>query len=130
MNIIGVIVPKLVILLTILIPSIDIKNKIILLVVLSVKLMIDYDVAKPGHSGCIYKLTRKAEFEVGELIVACVQFIPAIIFLTATILMRAWIPFIPGIMGALICFISVVCRIKDAIVESRLRREKNAHSDC
>lgn len=129
MNIIGFMVPKLITLLTILIPSIDIRDKLILGIIWFMKLVIDYDAARPGHSGNIYRFTQRVEFEVGELIVALVQFIPAAIFLTATILMKTWIPFIPGVVGALIYLVSIVCCIKDIIVESKRRREKNANSD-
>lgn len=115
MNIIGVMGPKLVTLLTILIPSIVIRNKIILLVIWLIAFIIDYDAARPGHNGRIYKLTNCATFEVGELIVALIQFIPHIAFLLATILMRSWIPFIPGIIAVLAYFLFIIECIKDII---------------
>lgn len=102
MNIIGIMTPKIVSLLTIL---------------------------RPGHSGNIYKLTKGVGFEVGELIVLIIQFIPAVTFLLATILMRTWIPFVPGVIAAFAYFSSIVCCIKDIIVEGKRRRGKNANSN-
>lgn len=129
MNIIGIMGPKLVTLLTVLIPSIDTRVKVLLVLIWFIKLIIDYDAARPGHSGNIYKLTKGVEFEVGELIVLVIQFIPAAAFLLATTLMRAWIPFVPGVIAALVYFSSIVCCIKDVIVEGKRRRERNANSD-
>lgn len=129
MNIIGFAVPKIVTLLTILIPSIYVRDKIILLAVFFMKLIIDYDAARPGHRGNIYKLTKNAGFAMSELIVACVQFLPALIFLAAAILMKAWIPLIPGAVGALIYLVSVINCVKDVIADSKRRRKEDAHSD-
>ena len=129
MNIIGLMVPKLITLLTILIPSINVRDKLILVIIWLAKLIIDYDVARPGHSGNIYKLTKSVEFEIGELIVACVQFISASLFLTVTIMMKTWIPFIPGVVGALIYLGLIVYCIKEIIVMSKRRRERNANLD-
>lgn len=129
MNIIGIMGPKLVTLLAILIPSIDTKEKIVLVLIWFIKLVIDYDAARPGHSGNIYKLIKDIDFEVGELIVAIIQFIPAAAFLLATILMRTWIPVVPGVVAALVYFSAIVCCIKDIIVEGKRRRDRNANSD-
>lgn len=129
MNIIGLMGPKIVSLLMILIPTYEIRHKLFLVFLWIAKLMIDYDAARPGHSGNIYKLTKGVEFEVGELIVLVIQFIPAAAFLLATTLMRAWIPFVPGVIAALVYFSSIVCCIKDVIVEGKRRRERNANSD-
>ena len=129
MNIIGIMGPKLVTLLTVLIPSIDTRVKVLLVLIWFIKLIIDYDAARPGHSGNIYKLTKNVNFEVGELIVSIIQFIPAAAFLLAAILMRTWIPFAPGVVSALVYFSAIVCCIKDIIVEGKRRRERNANSD-
>lgn len=129
MNIIGIIGLKLVTLLTIIIPSIDMKDKVVLVLIWLIKLIVDYDAARPGHSGNIYKLTKSVEFEVGKLIVLIIQFIPAAAFLFATTLMRAWIPFLPGVIAVLVYFSLIVCCIKDVIVEEKRRRERNANSD-
>lgn len=124
MNIIGFMVPKLVTLMTILIPSFGTGNKLILVVIWLLKCVVDYDVGRPGHSGNIYKLTQGVDFEVGELIVAIVQFIPTAIFLIATIVMRVWISFIPGVIAAIVHLSSIICCIKDAIVEGKRRKER------
>lgn len=129
MNIIGIMAPKIVSLLTILIPPIGTSNKLILSAIWLLKLIVDYDAAHPGHSGKVYGLTKHVEFEVGEFIVACVQFIPAVIFLGAAILMKTWIPLVPGVISAIIYFASIVSCIKDVIVEGKRRRERNANSD-
>lgn len=129
MNIIGLMGPKIVSLLIILIPEYELKYKIVLLILWIVKLVVDYDAARPGHGGNVYKLTKHVEFEVGELIVACVQFIPAILFSAATVVMRTWIPAIPGALATLINFASILWCIKDVIVEGKRRRERNANSD-
>lgn len=122
-------IPKIVSLLTILIPSIGTSNKLVLFTIWLLKLIIDYDAARPGHSGKIYGFTKHMEFEVGELFVACTQFIPAVIFLVATILLKTWIPLVPGIISAIIYFAAIVGCIKDMIVECKRRRERNANSD-
>lgn len=129
MNIIGLMGPKIVSLLMILIPTYEIKHKLILVILWILKLMIDYDAARPGHGGNIYKLTKKVEFEVGELIVASVQFIPAIVFSIFTVVMKTWIPAIPGAVATIINFASILWCIKDVIVEGKRRRERNANSD-
>jgi len=123
MNIIGIMGPKLVTLLTILIPTINIMDKVVLVLIWFIKLIVDYDAARPGHSGNVYKLTKGVEIEVGKLMVSIIQFIPAAIFLLATILMRAWNPFVPGVIAALVYFSSIVCCIKDLTVEGKRRRE-------
>lgn len=112
-------VPKIISLLTILIPSITVSDKLILVVIWLVKLIIDYDVVRPGHSGFIYKLVYKVKFMVGNLIVGCVQFVPAILFLITTILMKAWIPFISGVIGVIICLIEIIDCIKAIINEEK-----------
>lgn len=129
MNTIGLMGPKIISLLMILIPEYELKYKIVLLFLWIVKLVVDYDAARPGHGGNVYKLTKCVEFEVGELIVACVQFIPAILFSAATIVMRTWIPAIPGAIATLINFASILWCIKDVIVEGKRRKERNANSD-
>lgn len=121
MNIVGILVPKLVTLVTILVPPIDTGDKIVLVLIWFVKLLIDYDAVRPGHSGNIYKLTKGVSFEVGELMVAIVQFIPAAIFLLTVMLMKAWIPFIPGVIAALVCLSSVICCINNVISEGKSR---------
>lgn len=60
MNIIGLMGSKIVSLLMILIPTYEIKHKLILVFLWIVKLMIDYDAARPGHGGNVYKLTKKS----------------------------------------------------------------------
>lgn len=129
MNIIGIMGPKLVTLLTILIPSIDTSDKVVLVLIWFIKLVVDYDAARPGHSGNIHKFTKGIKFEVGELIASIVQFIPVAAFLLATTLMRVWIPFVPGVIAALVYFSSIVCCVKDVIVEEKRRRERHANSD-
>lgn len=129
MNIIGIMGPKLVTLLTILIPSIDTSNKVVLVLIWFIKLVIDYDAARPGHSGNIYKFTKGIKFEFRELLVSIVQFIPAAAFLLFTILMRVWIPFVPGMIAVLVYFSSIVCCIKNIVVDGKCRRERNANSD-
>mgnify|MGYP005766234689 CR=1 FL=1 len=129
MNIIGIMGPKLVTLLTILIPSIDTRDKIVLILIWFIKLTVDYDAARPGHSGNVYKLTKNVNFEVGELIVSIFQFIPAAAFLLAVILMRTWIPFVPGVVSASVYFYAIVSCIKDIIVEGKRRKARNANPD-
>lgn len=129
MNIIGLMGPKIVSLLMILIPTYEIKHKLILVFLWIIKLMIDYDAARPGHGGNVYKLTKKVEFEVGELIVSIVQFIPAIVFSISTVVMKTLIPAIPGAVATIINFASILWCIKDVIVEGKRRRERNANSD-
>ena len=108
-------IPKLITLLTILIPSIDTSDRFILIAIWLIRCVIDYDVLRPGHSGNIYKLTKKVEFETGELIVALVQFIPANIFLITTVFMKAWIPFLPGVIATLVYLFILISSIKDVI---------------
>lgn len=127
MNIIGLIVPKIISILTIWIPPIGIKSKIILSALWLIKLIVDYDIARPGHSGNIYKLTKKMNFEVGEFIVSCIQFFPAMTFLLATVVMEAWIPAIPVIVVVFIYFTSIIWHIKDAIMEKKRRGNKNTN---
>lgn len=129
MNIIGLMGSKIVSLLMILIPTYEIKHKLILVFLWIVKLMIDYDAARPGHGGNVYKLTKKVEFEVGELIVSIVQFIPAIVFSISTVVMKTWIPAIPGALATTINFVSILYCIKEVIVEGKHRRERNANSN-
>lgn len=129
MNIIGLMGPKIFSLLMILIPTYEIKHKLILVFLWIVKLMIDYDAARPGHGGNVYKLTKKVEFEVGQLIVSIVQFMPAIVFSISTVVMKTWIPAIPGAVATIINFASILWCIKDVIVEGKRRRERNANSD-
>ena len=66
MNIIGIMGPKLVTVLTILIPSIDTRDKIVLVLIWFIKLAIDYDVARPGHGGNIYKQPRASILRTGN----------------------------------------------------------------
>lgn len=129
MNIIGLMGPKLVSLLMTLIPEYETKHKLLLVCLWFLKLIVDYDTAKPGHRGNIYKLTKNVEFEVGELIVAGIQFIPALAFLMTTVILKTWISAIPGTVAAIINFVSILGCIKDVIIEKRRRKERNANSN-
>ena len=129
MNIIGLMGPKIISFLIILIPAYEMKYKLVLVFFWIVKLLVDYDVARPGHGGNVYKLTKKVDFEVGELIVACVQFIPAVVFSASTVVMKTWIPAIPGALATTINFVSILYCIKEVIVEGKHRRKRNANSN-
>lgn len=129
MNVIGLMGSKIISLLIILIPAYEIKYKLVLVFLWIVKLMVDYDVARPGHGGKVYKLTKKVKFEVGELIVPCVKFIPAVVFSVSTVVMKTWIPAILGAVATKINFLSILWCIKEAIVEGKCRRERNANSN-
>lgn len=126
-NIIGITLPKLITLLTILISPTKVSNKLILIVILVGKFLLDYDCGKPGHRGDIYQLTEHLDFDAGELVVTCIQIVPAVIFLVATILMKLWVPFVPGIIAVLIGLSSIIREAIDYI-EIR-RRNRNADSN-
>lgn len=49
------------------------------------------------------------------------QFIPTAIFWISTILMKAWILFVQGVIAALVYFSAIICCIKDVIVEGKHR---------
>lgn len=121
MNIIGLMTPKIVSLLTIWIPSYSITPKLVLTAVWFVKLVIDHDAARPGHSGNIYKLTKKLSFEVGEIVVACVRFIPSLVFIIVSLATKTWIPAVPGAIATILCLVQIILEIKDAIVAKQKR---------
>lgn len=123
MNYIGFAVPKIASLTTVLVSDISFDEKLILAGIWFFKLAVDYDAIKPGHRGIIYKLTRKSSFEVGELIAACVGFIPALIFVSAAIGMKAWIPFFTGVIAIIVCVASIVSCIKE-LIDEKQRKDK------
>ena len=106
LNIIGILSPKILSLLAILIPKIPAENKYILLLIWIIKLIIDLDVHRPGHSGNLYKMVKGMRNETGDTLVRFLEFLPAVVFVIATVVMRAWIAFVPGVIGLLFFFLS------------------------
>lgn len=115
-NTIALMQPKIVTLLTILIPHIGFRSKLILSAIWLLKLIIDCDTARPQRSGKIYRLTEHMNYKIRELIVTFIQAIPAIIFLIAAILMKTWIPLIPGVISIIVWSICIIECIIDIIV--------------
>lgn len=75
----------------------------------------DYDIARPGHSGNINKRTEKYGLGTGEIVVVCIQFVPALAFIIVSLVFKTWIPAIPGIIAVIICFCHLALEIKEAI---------------
>lgn len=128
MNIIGIFVPKLISLLMIGVSSVEIRGKVMLLAIWFLKLILDYDAAKPGHRGAIYGFARKIKGEIDELLVGLIQLIPAVVFLVITIRIKAWLLLIPGVIKAADHTIFIFYCIND--IFAGRRRRKNAGSNC
>lgn len=109
--------PKVIAILFILIPNYELMEKIVLTLLWLLSLIIDYDIARPSHRGNVYKLTKRLEFNLGELVVACIKFVPGFCFFLATILMKTWISAIPGSIVLLIGLSSIAYSIREVIVE-------------
>ena len=123
MNIIGIFAPKIIVLLTIWIPRYEITSKLFLTVVWLVKLGIDYEVARPGHSGRIYRICDAFTFETTAIIIAVIQFIPTIIFMIIAFDRKTIVPLIVGGIAVIFYFLEVVTEIKNAVEDKRRRRE-------
>lgn len=101
MNVIGIMVPKIVSLLTIWIPPYGIVAKLILTAIWIAKLVADFDYHQPGHSGKVYKLTEKFSFDVQMVVVKCIGLILPLIFIYVAFRFEAWIPLAMGIMSVI-----------------------------
>ena len=124
MNIIGLFAPKTVSFLIILVSSVSIKSKAILLVVWLLKLIIDYDAAKPGHQGLLYKPVRNMEYESGELVVNCFRFAPTVVFLVIALNMNTWLLLIPGVVAVVVHIALIIGCIKSINDERKRKKGK------
>ncbi len=121
MNVIGVFAPKIVSFFIIWLSPVCLENKAILTIIWLIKLIIDYDVAKPSHRGVVYKAVRKMEIESAELVVNCIQFMPAILFLIMVFTMGTEVLLIPGVIAVLVHIVLIISCIKD-IKDKRKRK--------
>lgn len=128
-NIIGLMIPKIISLLAILIPSISSESKILLCLIWFITLLTDYDIARPAHNGNIYKLTKNASYEIGELVAQCIRLVPASIFLALTIMTKAWIPIVVGAISVFATLQAIFLCLKNLLDEKKRRRERNATSN-
>ncbi len=124
MNVIGVFAPKIVSFFVILFSPITSENKAVFIAIWLLKLIIDYDVAKPSHNGNLYKPVKKLEVNTQVLIVGCIRFVPVAAFLIAALQMRAWLICVVGAISAIVHIVSICFCIKDVIAEYRRRREE------
>ena len=113
MNVVGLIIPKLALLVAVLLAPIQTGNKCVLILLWLVKLIIAYDLAKPGNGGKLYHLAKGKRIEVQELVVNCVRFVPTVLFLVCAVLFKAWIPLALVAVSAVISIISIVGSLKD-----------------
>ena len=116
-------------LLTVWIPSYNIAHKLILTVVLLIKFIIDYDVARPGHNGNIFKLMKNLTFETGNIVVVCIQFMSALVFLILSSILKAWLPTICGVLAAVIYILKIAYEIKETIIGGKRRRKRNTNTN-
>ena len=128
MNIVGIMIPKIVALLIIIFSPIKVINKLILIAIWLVKLIIDFDVNRPGHSGKIYRRIQNVKIEIQDLIAALVQFVPALVFFIITIRIKEWLLCLLGIIVLSVGVVIIIHSVK-GIVESILWRKKNADTD-
>ena len=112
-NFVGIAVPKIVVLLSIWIPSYDSNTKMILTLLCALKLIWDYDRSRPSHMGLIYKLTSKARIEVQELVVSAICLVLSVLFAVASIKYTAWIPVGCGVLSVAISLFELVSDLKD-----------------
>lgn len=124
MNYIAIFTPKIVLLLAILFSAGSICDKVILLPIWFVKLIIDYDSSRPSHQGKIYQWMKDRPIETVELVDVCIRFILMAVFCVTAILLRAWVPFAVGAIGAIVYILAICSCVREIIVERRKRREK------
>lgn len=101
MNVIGIMVPKIVSLLTIWIPPYGIVAKLILTAIWIAKLVADFDYHQPGHSGKVYKLTNKLSDNTQMNVVLGIELILPLIFIYVAFRFEAWIPLAMGILSVI-----------------------------
>lgn len=115
MNIFAVYVPKVILLLTVWVPEYELTVKIVLTLLCILDFIFVYDIAKPGHSGRVYKFTDKFIFETSEIIVSALHLIVKLAFEFVAILSAAWIPAIfDGLLTVFILY-ELINNIIDAI---------------
>ena len=115
MNVFVVYVPKVILLLTVWIPEYELNVKIVLTLLCILNFIFVYDIAKPGHSGKVYKFTDKFKFETGEIIVSALHLILKLTFEFVAILSATWIPAIfEGLLTVFILY-ELIKNIIDAI---------------
>lgn len=119
MNVIGLFIPKIISLLMIWIPTYDIKYKLVLFVIWTIKLLIDYSVSQPGHRGRIYKITSSVSFEFGELIITLFQLAPAVVFLIFSLYAKTWMPCLVGSITVTLLFFQLIQDIMEVIKKDR-----------
>lgn len=112
MNIIGLFAAFVIPLLLTWIPPYEIVFKIILTVLLIVKLIIDIDVAKQGHSGKMYQLFSKLDYPKNGIAVHAVEIIIRLTVVAISYCGQMWLPLAYATVICLICSINLFRDIK------------------
>ena len=118
MNIIGLFAAFVIPLLLTWIPAYEIVFKIIMTVFLSVKFIIDIDVAKPGHSGKIYQLFSKLDYPKNEIAIHAAETIIRLTVVVISFCGQMWLPLSYATVICLICLINLLRDIK-ALAENK-----------
>ena len=118
MNIIGLMVPKIISLLVILLPNYNVKQKMILIGIWVLKFVISYEAAKQNHG-----------WKFKNVVIRYLYFIPDVIFVVTAARMNAWIPTILGVMTVLLDTALLIETIVQTIVRKKQRRKRNASAD-
>ena len=108
MSVVPILMGKIIFLMTILVPPYSLKNKHILLGILMLRYVLDIC----EHSEGFKKLIGYEDDAVGALIVRSIQLLLAVVFLIAAIILKAWIPLVPGAFSVMVLFFDIKDQIE------------------
>lgn len=114
MNMIGVLGPKLLMILAIWIPKAPLPAKVLLSILWGCKLLWDYSRGKPGRKGLVYRLMAGARMDTQEIVVSAVAFGLAVAMCGIAACNRAWIPAAVSLVGVIFSLVECVGSVKDA----------------
>lgn len=120
MNWIEIFGPKIIVLLAIWIPGYAFETKVVLSIIWQIKLLLDYDIQRPGHSGYIYKIFSIMPYGIMMLLVALIGFIPTLFFEYVVIKEKCVLLIILGAVSLLFNMEPIISSAKD-IIKSLLK---------
>lgn len=123
MNIVGILGPKLLMILAIWIPKAPLPAKVLLSILWGGKLLWDYSRSKPGRRGLVYRLLAEAKPDTQEIVLSAVAFVLAAAMCGIAACYRAWIPVAVSLLGVIFSLVECIGSIKDA---ASAKKEKTA----
>lgn len=119
MNLIGIFVPKIILLLGIWIPNYDLNCKLLLTAICGCKLIWDFDRSRPGNSGVSYRLTSFLSGGVQDFLISAVCLCISLAFEYVAFRNSAWIPTILGMISVAFSLFEILGSIKMALPDKK-----------